>query len=525
MKSALMIASPVQTSYNTRLTKSIGPNGFFFNFDPNLDIMDGQREFYVSKGKNMNNDGSEPNRLPAETKELRRRISRQKSASEKLKRDNTALRNELKKRQIFLKATPERVINVDLNGKILYINHTISEKIRDVIGASLYKFFPAGERKIFKDLLNAVTRSGKRKKYETTHNNKDGKTYIFENHFIPQKKNGKVKDIIVTARDVTERRKAELALQNAHDALEQKVAERTAALLETNKQMKIEIEERRRVQKVLKESEEMLRSILDSSPDAVTVTDMVAKIIDCNQTHVEMMGYTTKEELIGKSAFDLISKKQHKEAEANLRRTLKNGIVKNIDYTLVKKDGTLFPGEMSASIVHDASGKLAGFVAITKDITVRKKAEEALVKSEAELRAQKRALEEKNIALREIIAQIEIEKRKMQEDIIRNTALILSPILERIRANDSDSQLIDLLEYHLKNLASSFGRRITDITVNLSPREIEISNMIKAGMTSKDISKLLSISSQTVEKHRKNIRHKLGIVRRRVNLTAYLRKL
>ena len=325
--------------------------------------------------------------------------------------------------------------------------------------------------------------------------------------------------------DITERKKTEAALQKAHDALEQRVKERTNELDETNLFMKQEIDERKQAEKALKEREEMLRSILDSSPDAITVTDSKGTIIECNQSNVEMLGYPSKDELIGKSSFDLITKKDQKRAMKNSEKTLKEGVVKNIEYTLLKKDGTEFPAEMSASVVQDASGRLAGFVAIIKDITERRKAEEALIKSETELRKQKLALEEKNIALREIIAQIEIEKRKIEEDIDTNVNLVLSPILDRLKTNEDDKNYVKLIEHHLKGLTSSFGSKIMDKSAGLTPREIDICTMIKGGMTSKDISKLLNISNQTVEQHRKNIRHKLGIANRGINLTSYLRKM
>ena len=82
-----------------------------------------------------------------------------------------------------------------------------------------------------------------------------------------------------------------------------------------------------------------------------------------------------------------------------------------------------------------------------------------------------------------------------------------------------------MLQYHLEELTSSFGRKITEKSVRLTPREIEICNMVKGGLTSKEISNLLNISRQTVEKHRKNIRHKLGISNKDINLTSFLQKL
>ncbi len=57
------------------------------------------------------------------------------------------------------------------------------------------------------------------------------------------------------------------------------------------------------------------------------------------------------------------------------------------------------------------------------------------------------------------------------------------------------------------------------------PREIEICNMVKAGLRSKEISSLLNVSPQTVEKHRKNIRRKLKLTNKSTNLASFLHRL
>ena len=99
-----------------------------------------------------------------------------------------------------------------------------------------------------------------------------------------------------------------------------------------------------------------------------------------------MHGYSSKDELIGKKAFELIAKKDHERAMKNMKKTLKQGSVKNIEYTLLTKDRREFLAELSASVVRDISGNPTSFVAITKDITKQKKAEERLRDSEERYR-------------------------------------------------------------------------------------------------------------------------------------------
>ena len=161
---------------------------------------------------------------------------------------------------------------------------------------------------------------------------------------------------------------------------------------------------------------------------------------------------------------------------------------------------------------------------LRREIAERMTAEKALLKSEAKLQKQKSALEQKNIALGEVIAQIEVEKRRIKDDIETNINIVVSPILEKLKKEKASAKYVTLLKYHLGRLTSSFGSKITRRSLKLTPREIEVCNLVKAGLTSKDISNLLNISYRTIEKHRKNIRNKLRISNKRINLTSFLRE-
>jgi two-component system, sporulation sensor kinase E len=132
----------------------------------------------------------------------------------------------------------------------------------------------------------------------------------------------------------------------------------------------------------LKRSEEKLKSIFAASPDAITATDLNGSIIELNEQTVKMHGYSSREELIGKSAFQLIAEKDQPKAFENMKQTFETGQIKALEYTFVTRDGREFPAELSTSIVRDASGTPIGFVAITKDVTERKRMEQQVFKSE-----------------------------------------------------------------------------------------------------------------------------------------------
>ncbi|MCP4349081.1 MAG: PAS domain S-box protein [Desulfobacterales bacterium] len=128
----------------------------------------------------------------------------------------------------------------------------------------------------------------------------------------------------------------------------------------------------RQSEEAFRESETKLRSIFDSSPNAITVTDMDGVISDCNQMTLELHGYSSKHEVIGKKGFELIAERDRERVKENSRKTLKQGFVKNIEYMLLTRNGEEFPAEFSASLITDCSGKPVGFVGITRDITERK---------------------------------------------------------------------------------------------------------------------------------------------------------
>ncbi len=158
------------------------------------------------------------------------------------------------------------------------------------------------------------------------------------------------------------------------------------------------------------------------------------------------------------------------------------------------------------------------FMIIAEDITERKNAEEEALR-------QKKALEQKNAAIKEILEQIQVEKQAILDNVTANVNEILLPLVNKLKRTGSSGKQIDRLRQGIEELTSSFGRKISQKNLKLSPREIEICNLIKAGSSSKEIADLLSLSVQTISKHRAHIRHKLGLDTRGSNLISYLQGL
>ena len=138
-----------------------------------------------------------------------------------------------------------------------------------------------------------------------------------------------------------------------------------------------DIAERKMTEEALRDSEEKLRLMFESVDDGIAVTDLEGTITEVNSRGLELYGASTKSEVLGKSAFELIAPADRESALAAMQRTLEQGASGSIEYTLARADGSEYLGELNASLLRDGYGNPAGFIAIVRDITERKQAEEA----------------------------------------------------------------------------------------------------------------------------------------------------
>ncbi|UCD63097.1 MAG: GAF domain-containing protein [Candidatus Zixiibacteriota bacterium] len=155
---------------------------------------------------------------------------------------------------------------------------------------------------------------------------------------------------------------------------------------------------------------------------------------------------------------------------------------------------------------------------------VRSRAEKDLHAANEQLLDERKALQEKNIAMREVLARVEEEKQATRRQITLNVEEALLPLMARIKQQAPKDQLriIGLLEKYLKDIASPFLDTVKSDFSRLTPRELEICHMIKAGQSSKDIAAILNVSVLTIHKHREQIRKKLGLKNSTRNLNSYL---
>ena len=174
-------------------------------------------------------------------------------------------------------------------------------------------------------------------------------------------------------------------------------------------------------------------------------------------------------------------------------------------------------------------GSAIGYFCVIRDITKRKLAEESLERHRdrlEELVKERTAnLEEANTALRVLLRQKDEHKEELEERVIANVNELILPNLEKlktVRMGDHDKKVLDIVENNLRDIISSFGQKLSSKYFNLTTTELRIANLIKYGNTTKEIAKLSHLSPRTIEFHRNNIRKKIGINNKRVNLKSYL---
>jgi len=150
-----------------------------------------------------------------------------------------------------------------------------------------------------------------------------------------------------------------------------------------------------------------------------------------------------------------------------------------------------------------------------------------LAEANEALELERESLSQKNIALREVLNQIEEGKRQTAMQVQTNINRIVIPILKSLqnKVPESLEKYIELLDNSLKDIAAPLLSTLETKSAYLTPREMEICNMVKNGMTCKEIADTLNTSVQTVLKQRSQIRKKLGINGKKTNLSSYLKSL
>ncbi len=177
---------------------------------------------------------------------------------------------------------------------------------------------------------------------------------------------------------------AESALRKAHDELEDRVRLRTRELSVANTRLTEEIEERKRTEAALKESEERLRDLFDNANDLIQSVSPEGRFLFVNRKWLETLGYS-REEVAGLTLFDIIAPESLAHCREGFGQIVSGGFVEQLEAVFLAKDGRRIHVEGNANCKFE-NGQPASTRAIFRDVTGRKAAEEARVEVEERFR-------------------------------------------------------------------------------------------------------------------------------------------
>lgn len=170
-----------------------------------------------------------------------------------------------------------------------------------------------------------------------------------------------------------------------------------------------------------------------------------------------------------------------------------------------------------------------GYLAILNEVTAHVKQREILEATVAErtaaLQEEKAQLQDMNVTLRTVMQTLDTEREAFQESVARTVRTTLLPALDTVRKERNQSirdAYMDILEDQLLKLAPGGGRERRALMLKLTPTEMKVCQFIQSGASTKDIAEALNLSTVTIQTHRRNIRKKLDLHGKNVNLYTFL---
>lgn len=271
----------------------------------------------------------------------------------------------------------------------------------------------------------------------------------------------------------------------------------------------------------LRGSEEKYRRIFENIQDIYYEVGLDGTILEISPS-IERYFPLRREEWLGRSIADFYAEPAQR---LDFLRTIEErGAVHDFEIRLRTPQGGVMTCAITATIMAGSGGTPPRIVGAMRDISVRKRVEQALREREEELSIQSRNLEEMNTALKVLLRQREEDRRELQEQIRANVKALILPGIDRLRGLLTAPQraCLEEIERQIREMTSPFLQRISQAYGDLTPQEIRVAEAVKNGRTTKEIAALLCLSAKTVDYHRNNIRRKLGLSRRSPSLRSFL---
>ncbi len=313
-----------------------------------------------------------------------------------------------------------------------------------------------------------------------------------------------------------------------------------------------DISARKRSEIALRNSERLSRAVIEHSPIGISIRDRHGRLLVYNHAWREIwqVDDETLQDFLSRprrrlefDAHDHYLSGYHEE----VARVYREGGHIEIPEARASKmiNGQLLWVTQHFYALKSPEGEVDRVVILTEDITSRKESElmlarmredleqrvefrtKQLAEANRSLSEERESLRQKNTTLHELLNQIEQAKTQTAAQVQDNLDRIAMPILDNLenRCGAEERTYVRLLRNCLIEVSSPFANRVTRLLSHLTPRELEICNMVRNGLTSKEIAAAFHTSEQTVLTQRKGIRKKLGISTKKINLTSFLQQL
>ena len=304
--------------------------------------------------------------------------------------------------------------------------------------------------------------------------------------------------------------------------------------LSREKRQKVEEPKEEGGGKVLQDSERYVNAAIDALSANIAVLDENGTILETNrswQRFARENHLSSRNDSIGLNYLDVCRSAQGSTVEVEKAHEAAAGIRAVIGGELDE-----FSAEYEA---HSPEEKRWYYVRVTRvegpgnarvvvsheNVTPLKLAEEAVKEREEELELQRQELEETNTALRVLLRAREEDKLEFEENVLANVKELVLPYIDNLKQaglNSRQKAYLEIVESNLNDIISPFLRQLSSKYLNLTPREIQVANLVKEGGSTKDIAEILGISTNAVDLHRKNVRKKLGLKSKKANLRTHL---
>jgi PAS domain S-box-containing protein len=258
----------------------------------------------------------------------------------------------------------------------------------------------------------------------------------------------------------------------------------------------------------------LLRSLYFDTGDSVIFVQADLKVFDANDQASETLGIPLNE-LIGTDCRMFFSSDDRKHLnEAFKITTHDEGWARELK--ALRGETETFPADVTVRRLRPDDHSIFGMV--IKDLSENKILKERL-------RNEKSNRREMYVTLRNLMKAFEKEKSGIEKTISYKLEKIILPSLEKIRREPSDevrNTYVKVLREELIGLTRGFTHQLDGRFLALTRTEMKICQLIKAGFSSKEIAIKMNLAYDTIQTHRKNIRRKLGLRGRKINLYSLL---